>query len=153
MTQITHDPFDPKLADPFARGTAPVQDGTATGSLRSLELMSVDQLLEMRRRIEELLPVKDLKDMNLARELVLQAQALQALQQRVIMDDNVPANQQAQCANSLSSALVNLVKVQTEVYTSERLKTIENILIECLGKLPLETQDAFLTEYECVLGQ
>lgn len=140
--------FDPQIADPFARPAVVVTGVTTT----SLGRMTLDQLLEMRSQIEALLPVKDLKDMNLARELVLQAQALQALQQRVICDVEVPANQQAQCANSLSSALVNLVKVQTEVYTSERLKTIENILIECLNKLPLDVQGEFLDEYERALG-
>lgn len=140
--------FDPNLPDPFARVRA-----VSTPAPTSLQDMSVDQLIEMRRQIEDLLPVKDLKDLNLARELVLQVQALQALQQRVIEDLDTPVNQVAQVANSLSSALTNLLKVQTDVYTSERLKTIEAVLIECLGTLPMDAQQGFLDEYERRLSQ
>lgn len=141
--------FDPNIEDAFAKPKdvpAPVQPH------HQLANMPVDQLLELRRQIEALLPVKDIKDVNLSRELVLQVQALQALQQRVLTDNEAPANQQAQVANSLSSALVNLVKVQTEVYTSERLKVIEAILVECLKSLPIETQRGFLDAYEEALG-
>ena len=140
--------FDPNIEDVFAKPKDVVQVRSTIG----LENMPVDQLLELRRQIESLLPVKDIKDVNLSRELVLQVQALQALQQRVLTDNEAPANQQAQVANSLSSALVNLVKVQTEVYTSERLKVIESILVECLKSLPIETQREFLDAYEEALG-
>lgn len=138
--------FDPNLPDPFARVKA-----VSTPAPTSLQAMSVDQLIEMRRQIEDLLPVKDLKDLNLARELVLQVQALQALQQRVIEDLDTPVNQVAQVANSLSSALVNLVKLQVDVYNSERLKKIEADLVECLQTLPMETQTAFFEKYEAAL--
>jgi hypothetical protein len=113
--------------------------------------MPVDELLELRRQIETLLPVKDLKDLNLSRELVLQVQALQALQQRVMSDMGTPANQIAQCANSLSAALVNLVKLQSDVYTSERLKRIEACLVECVQTLPTNTQEEFFSQYEEML--
>jgi hypothetical protein len=113
--------------------------------------MPVDELLELRRQIETLLPVKDLKDLNLSRELVLQVQALQALQQRVMSDTSTPANQIAQCANSLSAALVNLVKLQSDVYTSERLKRIEACLVECVQTLPTNTQEEFFSQYEEML--
>lgn len=141
--------FDPHLPDPFTRTAGHVVVASAAATLAN---MQVDELIEMRRQIEDLLPVKDLKDLNLARELVLQVQALQALQQRVIQDTETPVNQVAQVANSLSSALTNLLKVQTEVYTSERLKKLENILIECLNKLPMAAQEEFLNEYERALG-
>ena len=139
--------FDPNIEDVFAKP----KDVTQAQSAIGLDNMPVDQLLELRRQIEALLPVKDIKDVNLSRELVLQVQALQALQQRVLTDNEAPANQQAQVANSLSSALVNLVKVQTEVYTSERLKVIEAVLVECLKSLPIETQREFLDAYEAAL--
>ena len=142
--------FDPNLPDPFARQVAV---RVPTHSLQvDLHAMSVDQLIEMRRQIEDLLPVKDLKDLNLARELVLQVQALQALQQRVIEDLDTPVNQVAQVANSLSSALINLVKLQTDVYNSERLKKIEADLVECLQNLPMEAQTAFFEKYEAALA-
>jgi hypothetical protein len=114
--------------------------------------MAVDDLIELRRQIEEMLPVKDLKDLNLSRELVLQVQALQALQARVIEDPDVPVNQIAQCAGALSAALVNLVKLQTDVYTSDRLKRIEAVLVECVQTLPMQTQGEFFDRYEAALA-
>jgi hypothetical protein len=119
----------------------------------SAKALSIDQLLEMRAQIDAQLPIRKLKDMDLEQELVLQVQSLQVLQRRV-MDDmsGTPANQIAQCASSLSSALMNLVKMQSELHTSERLKKIESILIECVKTLPVKTQTAFFDAYEKALG-
>lgn len=118
----------------------------------SPKALSVAQLLEKRAEIDAMLPVKDLKDLDLSRELVLQVQALQALQNRVLGDDASPANQQAQVANALSSALTNLVRVQSDVFTSDRLKRIEAILIECVRELPTSVQEKFFDRYEAMLG-
>jgi uncharacterized protein with PhoU and TrkA domain len=111
-----------------------------------------DQLLELRARVDSMLPVRSLKDLDLASELVLQVMALQALQTRVMNDaGETPVNQIAQVANSLSAALGNLIKVQSDVYTSERLKTIESLLIEQVKTLPMEAQEAFFDAYEKAL--
>jgi hypothetical protein len=110
--------------------------------------MPISELLALRNAIEQKLPARDLKDMDLAKELVLQVLALQQLQSTVISDDDTPANQKAQTANSLSAALVNLVKLQNETYNSERLKKVEAALISAVGTLPAEAQEAFFTEYE-----
>lgn len=143
--------FDPDVEDVFAKPKD--VSATPTHSLQvNLNGMPVDQLIELRRQIEALLPVKDLKDLNLSRELVLQVQALQALQQRVMDDRDTPANQVAQCANSLSAALVNLVKLQTDVYTSDRLKRIEAVLVECVQTLPMGVQGDFFDRYEEALA-
>lgn len=137
--------FDPNVEDIFDNKYQPPPP-------RGLENMPVDQLMALRAEIDAYLPVRDLQDINLSRELVLQVQALQALQLRVMNDQDTPANQIAQCANSLSAALVNLVKLQTDVFTSERLKRIEMLLIKTLQSLPTETQSQFLAEYEVALG-
>jgi len=135
--------LDPKF-DPFLDS---VDSSTAAKSL------TIDQLLEMRAQIDAQLPIRKLKDLDLEHELVLQVQSLQVLQRRV-MDDmsGTPANQIAQCASSLSSALMNLVKMQSDLHTSERLKKIESILIECVKTLPVKTQTAFFDAYEKALG-
>lgn len=109
--------------------------------------MPLDQLLELRNRIEQQLPAKDLKDLDLKRELVLQVLALQQLQAAVINDEEIPANQKAQVANSLSAALTTLVKLQADVLTTERLKKIEAILIEVINEQTPELQEAFLRMY------
>ena len=85
--------------------------------------------------------------MSLEQELVRQLRMTQLLQIDVIDDPDVPANQRAQTANAVAAILHNLAKLQTEVYTSERLKTIEAILIETLKTLPEEQQRRFMEEY------
>ena len=138
------------MTDPFksaAPRTAP------THSLQiDLSGLEADQLLELRARVDSLLPVRSLKDLDLAQELVLQVQALQALQTRVMRDETVPPNQVAQCANSLSAALANLIKVQETTYDSERIKRLEAVMIETLGTLSASAQAKFLKAYEEALG-
>lgn len=113
----------------------------------------LDDLINARGKLEAHLPPASLKHLDLERELVLQVLALQALQARTIADDSVAANQRAQVANSLSAALTNLVKVQQEVYSSERLKKMEALLIEHLQRLPKEVSAAFLADYEQALSR
>jgi len=115
--------------------------------------MPVDELLELRALIDEKLPVKDLADVDLNRELVLQMLATQRLQSDVLKDEDTPANQRAQVANAVSAIIAQLVKLQTEVYTSERLKRIEGYLIESLHQLPLPAQAKFLELYEAGEGK
>ena len=118
---------------------------------RALDAYTLQELLDLRARIERRLPARSLKDINLERELVLQVMALQQLQNSVIDDDDTPANQKAQTASALSAALMNLVKVQSEVHNSERMKKIEAILIDTLKDLPVEAVEAFLANYEQAL--
>lgn len=137
------------MIDPFKATTASKAPERPTHHLQiDLSGLEVDQLLELRLRLDNLLPVRSLRDMNLERELVLQVQALQTLQMRVMSDDTVPANQQAQVANALSAALSNLIKLQSDIHNSERLKIIESVLIETVKTLPMDAQEKFFDEYE-----
>lgn len=117
-----------------------------------LDNLTLDQLLNLRNEIEQRLPAKNLRDLNLERELVLQLLSSQSLQSRVLQDPNIAANQQAQVSNSTAAVLQQLIKLQSEVHTSERLKRIENKLIECLNMIPKEAQEQFLSVYEEILG-
>lgn len=138
----------------------PMSGGNAYGARNTtvsnqgvnLERYSQEDLLDLRSRIDELMPTRGLKDFNLETELVLQLQAVQRLQNDVMGDDETPANQRAQVAGQVASALAVLAKLQTEIYTSERLKVIEAVLIGVLGTLPTAQQDSFLTEYARRLG-
>lgn len=115
--------------------------------------MPLDQLLELRNRVEQLLPVKNLKDLDLNRELVLQVLALQSLQNRVLTDDEAPANQQAQVANSLSNALTTLVKLQSDVLNSERFKRVEAVVIDMINSLPTEeAREEMFRRYSDAIG-
>jgi hypothetical protein len=137
----------------------PVSGGpTSAGAHRAphqfdLSNLNPDQLLELRMDIDQLLPVKHLKDLNLQRELVLQLLNTQRLQNEVMRDDEVPANQKGQIAGQVASILNTLGKLQIDVYSSERLKQVEGVLIGVLNTLPTEQQEEFLTVYEKALGK
>ena len=113
--------------------------------------MTPDQLLALRSDVYRLLPVKLLKDVNLQQELVLQLLTIQSLQNTTMQDDEVPANQKAQVAGHVANSLAILGKLQVEVYSSERLKKIEAVLIEVIRTLPMEQQEVFLKAYEQAL--
>lgn len=113
---------------------------------------SLSDLLEARGLIEARLPPVSLRDVDLERELGLQVLALKELQARVLGDFSTAANQKAQVANSLSAALANLVKVQDNVYTAERLKKIESLLLDAVQELPAQEMQTFLDEYERALA-
>lgn len=111
-----------------------------------------DQLLELRAAIDERLPRRALKDVNLEHELVRQLLTIQKLQREVLEAGDVPANQKAQTANAVAAVLQQLSKLQVEVYTSERLKKIEDALIDALKLAPMESQRAWLEAYERLGG-
>lgn len=117
-----------------------------------LESMSEDDLLVMRRLIDQRLPTKRLGDLNLEQELVLQLLTAQKLQTDTLANEDIPANQKSQVIGTVASALGVLGKLQVEVYTSERLKKVEAVLIGVLKGLPHKAQDEFLTAYEAAIG-
>lgn len=118
-----------------------------------LEKLDESELLVLRHRVDRLLPVTKLSDMNLERELTLQFRAAQALQANVLDDDQIAANQKAQVMNSVASTLQALVKMQAEYYTPERLKKIENALVKLLNEWPIEQTQAFFVRYEKLLEE
>ena len=108
-------------------------------------------LLRYLDEIKAVLPATALVEMNMEEELILQYQAVRALQGSVIDDETIPVNQRAQVANSVASSLSKIAELQMEIYTSERFKRIETLLIRHLTKLPEDTAAAFLDDYEKLL--
>lgn len=118
----------------------------------NLDYYSLQDLLSLKADIERRLPARSIKDIDLSHELVLQFLAAQELQNEVMKDDETPANQKSQVANSVASVLGQIAKLQNEIYTSERLKGIEAKLVEALNKLPKDLQVHFLEVYEACLS-
>lgn len=114
----------------------------------ALDGLPLEQLLKMRAEIDSRLPATSLKDIDLEHELVVQFITVKNLQSSIIDDTGVQANQKAQVANSCASTLQQLVKMQTEFFTAERFKEIENHLIASLRELPAATVESFLDAYE-----
>ena len=105
-------------------------------------------LLQYRDEINSALPSTELSKMNMEEEMLLQYHAIRELQNDIIGEDTIPPNQKAQVANAVAASLNKLAELQASLYTTERFKNIENILIRNLSKLPEEIASEFLTEYE-----
>lgn len=115
------------------------------------KLLTVPELVACMDEIRSHLPPLSLKDINLEEEMLLQYHSLRALQNDVLEDEKIALNQRAQVANSVAAALGKLADLQTDVYTQERHKRIEGIMIKLLSKLPEDVAQTFLVEYEKAL--
>lgn len=125
--------------------------GTRTSKQAAVD--TIRQLTEEERfnlfeALVEMGQTRKLSDINLESELLGQYEKVCKLQKDVIDDEDTPVNQRAQVANAVASTLQQLLKMQTEFYTSERFKALEALMIKALKKLPPEAAEAFVTEYE-----
>jgi hypothetical protein len=125
-------------------GTSMRGDRSAKTALTTL---TESELRMLRAEIETLLPGDVLREMNLEEELVRQYRKVVLLQDEVLKDDEIPANQRAQVAGQVASTLQHLIKMQTEFHTSERFKEIENLMIKHMRALPKDVAEAFLADY------
>lgn len=91
---------------------------------------------------------KSLADFNLEHELLEQYTTVKDLQEEVLGDDTIAANQRAQVANTVASTLQQLVKMQSDFYTAERFKAVEGLMLKAIRKLPREIAEGFVSEYE-----
>lgn len=143
---LGHTMLDPDRYEKVSSGEAFAADTPAI--YEELDNLSVEELLNLRSEIETRLPSTKLKDMDLEKELVLQYHKMVQVQARVAEDTRTPANQLAQVGNSVAATLQQLVTMQTKHHTSERFKSLENMLIKALRKMPKEVAEEFLDEYE-----
>lgn len=119
----------------------------ATGRV-SLDGMTHQQLRELREEIDRKLPDNSLDELNLEKELVGQYHKTKLLMDEVLHDDETPANQRAQVANSVVSTLAQLVKLQEDLRRDETLKLMETCLMDKLKSMPSDFKDAFFEDYE-----
>ena len=131
----------------FGRG-----EETSTSPFR-WSALPLETLLRYLDEIRQVLPATTLLDMNMEEELILQFQAVRTLQNTILDDISVPANQKAQVANSVASVLSSIADLQNKVYSSERFKRIETLLIRHLNKLPEDVAAAFLEDYEQLVAK
>ena len=114
----------------------------------ALEDLSHDDLRSLRDQINAILPDESLSGMDMTTELMSQYRRVLKLQRDCLEDLEVPPNQKAQVAAQVKSTLGDLVRMQTEFYTSERFRSIENLLIKYMKSLPIDMAKSFLFEYE-----
>lgn len=125
-------------------GAGEEQDGI---DLPDISLFSTTELLLLRSKIDQLLPPMELSKMNLEQELVRQYQTVLALQSDTIAEERTDAAKKAAVVNATAASLQHLVKLQTDLFTAERFKAIESLLIKHLKLLPKETVEAFMKQY------
>lgn len=110
--------------------------------------LTVEELLGLRQRIDERLPPMKLEAMDLEKELIIQYQIVKTLQSDTLEKSYVEPNKKASVVNACASALAQVVKLQTDVYTAERFKAVESLMIRALKTLSPEAAAVFLVEYE-----
>ena len=115
--------------------------------------LPVSLLVKYRDEILQHLPPTELDKFNMEQELLLQYHCVRELQNDVISDETIPPNQRAQVANSVASVLNKIAELQVGVYTSERFKNIENLLVRTLSKLPEDLAAEFIDQYEKMIAR
>lgn len=111
-------------------------DNPAGGYDKLLKGLDEVALMNLRVHIDNRLPPTKLKNLDLEKELVIQFKISQHVQNMILEDLDTPANQKAQVLNSVVSTIQKLVEMQSNHYTTERLKEIENALIRALNDWP-----------------
>lgn len=113
----------------------------------TLEGLTQEELLVLRQKLDARLVNQRLADINLERELVLQFSQTKLFLAKIIDDKSIPANQRAQAINSCSSILAQLIKMQTDLYSAERLKAMESACVKAMKTMAPEAQEVFLSRY------
>lgn len=134
---------------PSIRSTG--SSGKRSASVTNWSIHTVAELIQFRDEINAHLPPTELSELNLEQEVLLQFHVMRELQSDVLAEKDLPANQRAAVANSVASILRTLADRQSELYTSERFKDIENLLIRTLTLFPEDVASKFLTEYERII--
>lgn len=118
------------------------------GDKSPLPEMSFDQLRVLRNEINAILPTERLENLNLEQELVEQYLNIKGVMAGLLVDQDVPANQQASVANSVVTTLQQLVKLQQDLRREQTFKIMESCLVEALKVLPDAVKEQFYAEYE-----
>lgn len=113
----------------------------------SLDALDVAGLIALRSNIDARLPPLSISQMNLEEELLLQYHAAKALVAKAAGDDTIPTNQKAQVQNSCAAILKTLADAQVAVYSSERVKAIEQALEKAFQGYDDSIKKAFFERY------
>lgn len=95
---------------------------------------------------------RQLSEIRLDDELAEVYASAKDLLDDILTDSDVPANQRAQVLNSVSSLLQQIAKTRTDLHNAERLRKLEQILLQVMREQPLEVKEAFFESYSRQLG-
>ena len=127
-----------------------MQDDTFQGILKAqgptLTLGQRQRQPQEPKKQQQNITATTLNELDLDKELLDQYKAAKEVFEDIKNDEAIAANQKAQVINSIQSILQSIVKMQQDLHNVERLKLIENVLIETLQNH--ETlKEAFLADY------
>lgn len=112
-----------------------------------LSVLPESELRRVKFFIDQRLPNSEIGSLNLEEELVQQYLLVKDLQDSVISDISIPANQKATVANSVASTLSQLIKLQEDLRREENLKLMEAVLIEVVKTFKDSDKEEFFSEY------
>lgn len=125
--------------------------------LENLDLHNRDDDIPKRRYKQELLAADFMPEHGSLRNLDLDGQlyTTYAKAKNYLAEiqniEDTPANQVAQVFNTISGILKEIVKMQTDLYSAERVKKLEAAMIQAIKLAPKEAQEEFFKEYEKIL--
>lgn len=143
---------------PRPSGTPAPEAGRAAAATFSLDTLdvgalSINERLKLHTAIEASLPAKSLKEVSLEKTLIMQLLAAQELQKNVLEDKEATPTQKSQVTNTLTTVINELSKLQIKLFSSERMKEIEAVLIDTVNDHMTEEQrQFFMREYRRRLG-
>lgn len=97
----------------------------------------------------------DGEDIDLRKEVVEQMKAVRALRQAAVSSSGtveVGLKEAKEALSATTSLLTLLTKLQTEIYNADRVRTIQKITIEVLGKLDPAVKEEFMQLFKARLG-
>ena len=92
----------------------------------------------------------ELKDIDIGVELEHAFRIAKTLLDSCVNDSETPLNQKAQIIGALNTVLTAMVKQRTDIYSAERVRILESVLLKALKRHP-ELSTAFLADYRAEL--
>lgn len=98
-------------------------------------LYDMSELIAARDRLTEQIGDLDLGSINISDELMEQYKVIKRMLHDSANDDEIPLNQRASIANSCTTLLGQLVKMQADVWNADRLKKMEGAVFAAFKQL------------------
>jgi hypothetical protein len=92
----------------------------------------------------------ELKDIDVASELEHAFRIAKTLLDSCVNDSETPLNQKAQIIGALNTILAAMTKQRADIYSAERVRTLESVLLKVLKRHPTLATE-FLADYRVEL--
>lgn len=141
-------PTNPTLV--ITRSSSAAQPAPAPPSLREKYPHLKDRDLGAGVVLPKSAEPMELKDIDIGVELEHAFRTAKILLDACVNDTATPLNQKAQIISALNTILAAMTKQRTDIYSAERVRTLECVLLRVLKRHP-ELSTAFLEDYKVEL--